>query len=159
MPLMPNYRSPRRALTRRRLRGQLGVNRVWDRHMPSWGRRPAPSSPSPPCAWPTCVSAYEPGEAGPAMEVNWRCRPAARCRARRRRPEHQEQLGGQHHEVRGRDGRRDGAVRRRGRGSRGTSADAARRVVAQRTGSGHESSGSAWIDWKVRVCAMRNLGN
>ena len=26
------------------------------------------------------------------------------------------------------------------------------------TGSGHESSGSAWIDWKVRVCAMRNLG-
>ena len=61
--------------------------------------------------------------------------------------------------IRGRDGRRDGAVRRRGRGSRGTSADAARRVVAQRTGSGHESSGSAWIDWKVRVCAMRNLGN
>ena len=38
--------------------------------------------------------------------------------------------------IRGRDGRRDGAVRRRGRGSRGTSAHAARRAVAQRPGAG-----------------------
>jgi hypothetical protein len=39
--------------------------------------------------------------------------------------------------IRGRDGRRrDSAVRRRGRGSRGTSAHAARRVVAQRPGAG-----------------------
>ena len=157
---MPNYRSPRRALTRRRLRGQLGVNRVWDRHMPSWGRRPAPSSPSPPCAWPTCVSAYEPGEAGPALEVNWRCRPAARCRARRRRPEHQEQLGGQHqvHQGQGWPPPRQ----RCSPSGQGQSRDERGRCATSRsseTGSGHESSGSAWIDWKVRVCAMRNLGN
>ena len=39
--------------------------------------------------------------------------------------------------IRGRDGRRrDSAVRRRGRGSRGTSAHAARRAVAQRPGAG-----------------------
>jgi hypothetical protein len=135
---MPNYRSPRRALTRRRLRGQLGVNRVWDRHMPSWGRRPAPSSPSPPCAWPTCVSAYEPGEAGPALEVNWRCRPAARCRARRRRPEHQEQLGGQHQENQGQGWpppRQRCSPSGQGQ-SRDERAHAARRAVAQRPGAG-----------------------
>ena len=62
--------------------------------------------------------------------------------------------------IRGRDGRRrDSAVRRRGRGSRGPSADAACATSrSSETGSGHESSGSAWIDWMVRVCAMRNLG-
>jgi transposase-like protein len=62
--------------------------------------------------------------------------------------------------IRGRDGRRrDSAVRRRG--MQGQSRDECARCATSRsseTGSEHESSGSAWIDWKVRVCAMRNLG-
>ena len=90
---------------------------------------------------------------------HWWCRLAARCRARRRRPEHQEQLGGQHqvHQGQGWPPRR-----RCSPSGQGQSRDERGRCATSRsseTGSGHESSGSAWIDWKVRVCAMRNLGN
>ena len=63
--------------------------------------------------------------------------------------------------IRGRDGRRReptalfavgaGAVAGRARTLRDE-------PYSSETGSGHDSSGSAWIDWKVRVCAMRDLG-
>jgi hypothetical protein len=103
--------------------------------MPSWGRRPAPSSPSLRLALGRPASRRT---SRARQGRHWRCRPAARCRARRRRPEHQEQLGGLHQEHQGQGWpppRQRCSPSGQGQ-SRDERAHAARRAVAQRPGAG-----------------------